>query len=152
TIETRLPPVVSVTLEKNGPGICRGHFCSITKKYVDWRGARSAFAFSHSSPLTPRSSAQTRLRPRDHQPLDLAGALVDLGDLGVAEVALQRHLLGITHAAVDLHRLVADPHRRFGRGELGHCRLGAEATAMLFRLTLGPRRAQGQQGRRIQLA
>ena len=53
---------------------------------------------------------------------------------------------------MDLHGLVGDPHRRFRRGELGHRRLGAEAAAVLLGFALGPGRAQGQQGRRIQLA
>src|SRR5690606_29635923 len=58
------------------------------------------------------ASAQPRLMPGNDQPLDLAGALVDFGDLGVAEIALDRHFLRIAHAGVDLHRLVRDPHRR----------------------------------------
>src|SRR4051812_37859280 len=41
----------------------------------------------------------------DHEPLDLGRALVDLGDLGVAVVALGRELLGVAVAAEDLDRL-----------------------------------------------
>jgi len=63
-------------------------------------------------------SAQSRFVARNHQALDLAGAFVDLGDLRVAEIALERHFLGVAHAAVDLHSLVRDPHRRFRSGEL----------------------------------
>src|SRR5215216_7910613 len=43
--------------------------------------------------------------PRDHQPLDLRRPLVDLGDLGVAVVALGRELLRVAVAAEDLDRL-----------------------------------------------
>src|SRR3546814_3842110 len=57
-------------------------------------------------------SAQPGFVAGDDQALDFAGALVDLGDLGVAEVALDRPFLRITHAGVDLPRLVGDPHRR----------------------------------------
>src|SRR5688572_25698111 len=64
-------------------------------------------------------SAQAGFVAGDHQALDLAGAFVDLGDLRVAEVTLDRHFLRIAHAGVDLHGLVGDPHRRFRRGELG---------------------------------
>src|SRR6185312_6153869 len=63
-------------------------------------------------------STKTRLVARNHHPLDLGRTFVNLGDLGVAEVALQRHFLGITHPAMNLHGLVGDPHRGFRRGEL----------------------------------
>src|SRR5690606_29773421 len=94
------------------------------------------------------ASAQPGLMPGDHQPLDLAGRLVDLGDLGVAEVALDRHLLRIAHAAVDLQRLVGDPHGGLRGGELGDRGLVAEALA----LALHPGRAQRQQQGRVELA
>src|SRR3546814_4526175 len=55
-------------------------------------------------------SAQPGFVAGDDQALDFAGALVDLGDLGVAEVALDRHFLRITHAGVDLHRLRSEEH------------------------------------------
>src|SRR4051794_19886328 len=41
----------------------------------------------------------------DHEALDLARAFVDLGDLGVAVVALGREVLGVAVAAEDLDRL-----------------------------------------------
>src|SRR3954452_22669272 len=44
-------------------------------------------------------------RPRDHEALDLARALVDLGDLRVAVVALGRELLRVAVAAEHLDRL-----------------------------------------------
>src|SRR6476661_8381462 len=75
-------------------------------------------------------SAQSGFLARDHQPLDLARAFIDLCDLGVSEIALDRHFLGITHAGVDLHGLVRDPHRRFRRGELGDGGFGGEALAL----------------------
>ena len=80
--------------------------------------------------------------------MNLRGAFVDLGDLGIAEVALQRHFLGIAHAAVDLHGLMGDPHRRFRGGELGHRCFGAE----LLALPLEPGRAQGEQQGCVELA
>src|SRR3712207_8938909 len=42
---------------------------------------------------------------RDHEPLDLARPLVDLGDLRVAVVALDGELLRVAVAAQDLDRL-----------------------------------------------
>src|SRR6476619_3428162 len=61
-----------------------------------------------------RSGAQERTC--DDQALDLAGALVDLGDLGVAVVALGREVLRVAVAAEDLDRL-AGPVARHPRGE-----------------------------------
>src|SRR5207302_8905345 len=49
---------------------------------------------------------------RDHHSLDLGRPLVDLGDLGVAEVALVRILLYVPRTAEGLHRLRRRPHRR----------------------------------------
>src|SRR5829696_3833782 len=60
------------------------------------------------SPNGSGSSTEHRLaeqRPRDDEALDLRGALVDLGDLGVAVVALGRELLRVAIAAEDLDRL-----------------------------------------------
>src|SRR5215207_1442599 len=55
-------------------------------------------------------------RAGDDEALDLARALVDLGDLGVAVVALGREVLGVAVAAQDLDRL-AGPVTRDARGE-----------------------------------
>src|SRR5262245_6000930 len=69
-----------------------------------------------------RALGQSENRARDHEPLDLARALVDLGDLGVAVVALDRELLRVAVAAEDLDRLGRLPARHLGGIEL---RLGA---------------------------
>src|SRR3954466_2928743 len=61
-----------------------------------------------------RSGAQERTC--DDQALDLARALVDLGDLGVAVVALGREVLGVAVAAEDLDRLTG-PVARDAAGE-----------------------------------
>src|SRR5439155_5859527 len=55
-------------------------------------------------------------RAGDDQPLDLAGALVDLGHLRVAVVPLHRELTGVAVAAEDLDRL-AGPVPGDPRGE-----------------------------------
>ena len=53
----------------------------------------------------PRSAdPQAQDLARDHEALDLAGALADLGELGVAQVALDRVLGHVAVAAVDLDR------------------------------------------------
>lgn len=54
-----------------------------------------------------RGSAPVALEQvaRDDQPLDLTGALVDLGDAGVAVVPLGRHLCHVAHATQDLNGL-----------------------------------------------
>lgn len=65
-------------------------------------------------------STQTGFGACNHHALDFAGAFIDLGDLGITEVALQRHFLGVAHAAVDLYGLMCNPHRRFGSHQLGY--------------------------------
>src|SRR6185369_10736415 len=85
-------------------------------------------------------SAQTCLVARNHHALDLARAFIDLGDLRVAEVALERHLFRVPHAAVDLHSLVRDPHRGLRGSQLGDRSFGRESAPLL----LGPGRAQSQ--------
>src|SRR5262245_31528855 len=65
---------------------------------------------------------------RDHQPLDLRRALVDLHHARVAEVALDRVLLHVAVAAVDLDRLMRHPSGGFGGIELGDAR-GADEVA-----------------------
>src|SRR5687768_1985536 len=51
-------------------------------------------------------------RRSNHQALDLAGALVNLGDLRVAKMPLDREVGQIAVAAEDLHRLLG--------GAVGH--------------------------------
>src|SRR3954447_366485 len=70
--------------------------------------------------------------PRDHDPLDLAGPLTDLADLGVAHHPLHRILVGVAVAAEDLHRLGGGPHGQLGAEELGHRRLLLERPAVLL--------------------
>src|SRR5206468_7160549 len=55
---------------------------------------------------------------RDHETLDLARALVDLRDLRVAVVALDREFLRVPVAAEHLDRLGRLPPRHLGRVEL----------------------------------
>src|SRR5439155_6484212 len=56
----------------------------------------------------------------DHQPLDLARALADLHQLGVAVHALDRQVAHVADPAMDLDRLVGHPVRRLAREQLGH--------------------------------
>ena len=60
---------------------------------------------SNGSASSSTAHGLAEQRPRDHEPLDLARALVDLGDLRVAVVALGRELLRVAVAAEDLDRL-----------------------------------------------
>src|SRR3569832_2273389 len=80
-------------------------------------------------------------RPRDHEPLDLARALVDLGDLRVPVVALDRELLGVAVAAEDLDRL-----GRLAAGDLRREELGLRALlGMRAAPLLEPGRAEDEQ-------
>src|SRR5436190_4032321 len=65
----------------------------------------------------------TQHAARDHQALDLRRALVDLHDARVAVVALDRVLLHVAVATVNLDRLMRDPGRGLARVELGHAGL-----------------------------
>jgi len=55
----------------------------------------------------------------NYEPLNLAGSFVDLGDLGVAEIALGREVLGVAVAAKDLDRLAGPVPRDAAGKELG---------------------------------
>ena len=73
------------------------------------RGGTRSDARVHPQPWASARSRQTENRACDHEALDLARALVDLGDLGVAVVALDRELLRVAVAAEDLDRLARLP-------------------------------------------
>src|SRR5215211_7209394 len=79
-------------------------------------------------------------RAGDHEPLDLARALVDLRDLRVAVVALGRELLRVAVAAEDLDRLARPVPGDARREELG---LGALHGVGAPRV-LAARRAPGE--------
>src|SRR5260221_12894226 len=66
---------------------------------------------------------------RDQQPLDLAGAFVDLRDARVAIVALDRIVAQVAVAAVDLDRLGAYPLGELGCVELRLRRFGEAGNA-----------------------
>src|SRR5919108_3208730 len=83
-------------------------------------------------------------RARDHEPLDLARALVDLRDLRVAVVPLDGELLRVPVAAEDLDRLRRLAARHLRRVELRlRALLGVRGAARLQ-----PRRAVDEQPRR----
>src|SRR5947208_6406579 len=65
-----------------------------------------------------------RDRARDHQLLDLGGALEDVVDLGVAVPALHRELARVAVAAENLDRTLGDPHCHLTRLQLAHRALG----------------------------
>src|SRR2546427_11800162 len=65
----------------------------------------------------------------DDDPLDFAGAFIELRDLRIPEQLLDREVPHVTVAAEQLHRLRRDPHRGLGREQLGHARLRREALA-----------------------
>src|SRR5215472_6232137 len=64
--------------------------------------------------------------------LDLRRALVDLRDLGVAEVSLDLVLLDEAVAPVDLHRVRGHPHGGFRGKQLGHGRLGPMGPSLVL--------------------
>src|SRR5438094_10080598 len=68
---------------------------------------------------------------RDHDALDLGGSLTDLADLCVAHEPLDRIILRVAVAAVDLHRLDRGSHGELRAEQLCHRRLFAEWPAVL---------------------
>jgi len=58
--------------------------------------------------LAPDETEFLDERPRDHEPLDLVGALADREDLRVAIETAHRVFLDVAVAAVDLNCLVGD--------------------------------------------
>src|SRR5690606_8906132 len=83
--------------------------------------------------------------PVDHHALDLAGAFVDLGDAGVAEVALDREVLGVAVAAQHLDGGVGHAAGGLGGDQLGHRRLARGAEPAV----LEPGRAVGEEPGRL---
>src|SRR5699024_7213520 len=65
----------------------------------------------------------------DNDALDLTRALVDLGDLGIAHHALNRVILGVAVAAVDLDCLGGDLHGSFGGEQLSGSSVEGEGLA-----------------------
>src|SRR3954471_3284496 len=92
-----------------------------------------------------RSLRQAENRASDHEPLDLARALVDLRDLRVAVVALDRKLLRVAVAAEHLDRLGSLAARHLGREQLRLRTLLGVPPALL----LEPRCAVDEQARRV---
>src|SRR6188474_1886545 len=68
---------------------------------------------------------------RDHEPLDLRGALVDLEQLRVAHELLDRVLLDVAVAAEDLDRVGGHLHRRVGGETLRERGLQRRALALV---------------------
>ena len=79
-----------------------------------------------------RESSRQQL-PRDHEPLNLAGAFADGGELDVAEEFLGRIVLHEPVAAVDLHAVVGGLDGNLAGVELGHRRFERRATPRVLR-------------------
>ena len=73
----------------------------------------------------------------DDHPLDLVGALVNGGNLGVPVHPLHVHALEEAGTAEDLHRVVGHLQRDVGGVHLGHGRLGAVGLVVLLELSGG---------------
>src|SRR3990172_11478353 len=88
---------------------------------------------------------ESQLAARDHHPLNFAGAFIDLRDLGVAEVALDRKLAAVTDSSMDLDGGVGAEHRRLRGEELRHGGFQGVALAGLLGALLGQGRLQDKQ-------
>src|SRR5205823_9411596 len=118
-------------------------------------GSPTAAATRRSCPTCSTSGSrlhrhpllQAENRAGDHEALDLARPLVDLRDLRVAVVTLDRELLRVAVAAEDLDRLarLAPRHLRGEQLRL-RSRLGVSPLVLLQ-----PRRAMDEQPGRVDL-
>ena len=77
-------------------------------RQADWQSAAGW------QPAPRFSSIGLQQLPRDHQPLDFAGAFADGAQLGVAKEFLHRIVLDEAVAAVDLHGFIGDAHGGLG--------------------------------------
>src|SRR5438094_5306228 len=121
----------------------------------------SVSASARPSPLDPPVTSATRPERsisigtrqkylfRDHEPLDLRGALVDLEQLRVAHELLDRVLLDVAVAAEDLHRVGRDLHGGVGREAFGEG--GVQRRLACVALVEHPGRLPRQQPRRLDL-
>ena len=80
---------------------------------ISTRGAKPGVDHLGIQIKSSRSSSVLRSQlvldsPSDHEPLDLAGALVDLGDSSVADMSFGVVLFDVPVTTVNLQRLVTD--------------------------------------------
>src|SRR5215813_12561013 len=80
----------------------------------------------------------------DDELLDLRGPLVELGDLGVAEVPLHGVFRDEAVAAVDLDGVRGHTHGHLGGEELGHGRLGPVGQLAVLQESRPPREEPGR--------
>src|SRR5262245_62464887 len=98
-----------------------------------------ARAMARASPVRTRSASGAETGTSgsqqlagDHQPLDLAGALADGGELHVAEVLLGRVVLDESVAAEDLDAVLGCADSNLGGIELGHRRLERHLPSLIL--------------------
>ena len=133
TIEKRgrkIKEITSFIVEKGTPGFTFG----TKEKKMGIRGS-STYELIFTDCRVPKENMLGKLghlfqkRGADDHPLDFAGALVDLSDLGIAHHALHIVLSGVAVAAVELYSLCGDFHGYLCGVELGLC--GLEAVLLL---------------------
>src|SRR5688572_23799176 len=96
------------------------------------RGSRAKTRSARVGFDTRGSALPSQQLPRNHEALDLAGALADRTELHVAEVLLRRVVLHEAVSAMDLHAFLRGPHRDLARVELGDRRGGGGARDFLI--------------------
>src|SRR3954452_13827421 len=153
-----LPPVYSTTVSpaesspsRSAPSIIASAMRSFIEplgfRYSSFTQSSAPFDGTHDSRRTsgvlpiasrmltrsilPRLAARHEDFFRDHQPLDLRRALVDLEELRVAHQLLHRVLLDVSVAAVDLHGVGRHLHHRVGGEALRERRLQRRALALV---------------------
>src|SRR5471030_1917852 len=119
--------------ESNGAqNIWRGGNCSDIPIPVAGPSFGAALCTAIESPPLPVPFRLLHQCTGDHEPLDLRGSFIDLGDARVAKMTFDVHLLRVAHASVDLQGLVADAVRGFAGVELRHGCLAGEAQAAIL--------------------
>src|SRR4051812_26717305 len=125
---SRTSPGVAARMTTPRANVTRHRAATVTRMVAEPTGQGRCHATLGAAPAAVLASGSGRdelvahrfaqQRPGDHELLDLARALVDLGDLRVAVVALGGELLGVAVAAEDLDRLTCLAARDGGCEEL----------------------------------
>src|SRR3972149_2825625 len=84
---------------------------------------RQTRGHSTTESLSQLFSAIAKYLPRDDQTIDLPGALINIGDLCVAEPFLGKELTAVTGRSQNLHHLLRDLRAYIARLHLAHRRL-----------------------------
>src|SRR5882762_11628441 len=92
----------------------------------------SCSSSSANSAVASSFFALAREGAGDDDALDFAGAFIDLSNLCIPEEFLDGEISHVSVPPEELNRLRRDPHRRFGREQLGHAGVERDVLTRIF--------------------